>query len=792
MIIPKNELPSSGVLRMAATREIKRKVDSTFPQSQVINIAGPASKRDPSLNIIDHSIPGSKQPKTIRIVAGGTGPGSVKETAESVKVSADGYLIISGKNSGIKVSENTKIVIQPPGAPGAPKAPSTSQMTPQPGATPPPQSGQVRKITIPVQQMPQQVKGSIQDIVNQAAASNQPLTPEFKKKLEIAQRLMVLDQHKKKYIEQQQKSNGPAKVLRTDSSGSQSDRRSIEERLRDPNVNIDNQLGSVSQNVVSNVNIASDILDTYYSVLNDSKTKAPVQNSVPVVVNQGLTSPMKAQSLNTGAQKVNLLGAGDAPNQTNISQVSSPGTGASGKAFETQVLEMLNTAKAMQQQQQQQQQQPQTSTSSTPSLPAQLQNMVTDQAKKPLSSVTQMLTGGTPISDLMKNAIVKEYLTKYAKGKVATSGQTTVTSPIEALLTKGQTNSPAASVSFPTISKTQLLAQTIPNSTLQVVSQLNTVGQVANVISASQPNIVQTGNVPTAPFQTMVKLVSSSVPQQQQQTSIQQELVHQRPILPAPGLQQTTLKPVSSSNLVQQIPVLSASVLQQAPMQPVVINRTVQQMTNLPATILQQTSTIQTQPANTNPVQQTPILPATIQLGNIQQPSSSSANIQQAATNFIQNLNKEGISIQQVLQLANKGLFTSQPLQTVPASNIIPASNVTFVQSVVDTPSVAIPTPVNISSQCLNLPHNVAEITTSHSKSNRQNLFDMFETSTDEEPKIGKDLAGKLRSEGVKLPPAATVNFGSPLKTASVMEALKSKLHTFKPDQQVRNLRGGC
>ncbi|KAL4225500.1 cat eye syndrome chromosome region [Mactra antiquata] len=321
MIIPKSEMNSSGVLRMAATREIKRKVNPQFVnKSQVVHKLGVSGKKDLGLNIIDQTTPGSNQPKTIRIVAStGSGHGSVKQTAENVKVSSDGFLIIGGKNSGIKVTENTKIVIQPPTA----QPPSTSTSgAPTPPTQSPATSGGNRPdlsqlvgsstVTFPkiktgstdssVKPNSPAVTGqqmSLTGLLRQAATtqilsahdqsrlqalikhhSEGSLTPEKAKAVEVAKKILQMNLQKRKLLQQKSdttdEENSP-KVAKLGSPGMSS---LIEQKLRDPTVSIDSQLGNVSKNVISNVNIASDILDTYYSVMNEAKNRTSGESGV--------------------------------------------------------------------------------------------------------------------------------------------------------------------------------------------------------------------------------------------------------------------------------------------------------------------------------------------------------------------------------------------------------------------------------------------------------------------------------------------------------------------------------
>ena len=174
VIMPKEKSTTDGVLQLPTSREIRWKIDpnkvslkkgliesgqtpmvvkipklSKLPprlgrppsssvgqsprppkcsigQSQNVNLPGPAANsssavRPPqnTLNVVHKEAVGlAPGQKIIKILASapGTSIDAVRQTAESVKVSSDGYLILNGKPTSIKVTPNTKIVIQPQGA----------------------------------------------------------------------------------------------------------------------------------------------------------------------------------------------------------------------------------------------------------------------------------------------------------------------------------------------------------------------------------------------------------------------------------------------------------------------------------------------------------------------------------------------------------------------------------------------------------------------------------------------------------------------------------------------------
>lgn len=674
MIIPKSEMNSTGVLRMAATREIKRKVASQpqLPNLAPLNRQGKSpivhtsgretvvkadlSKKEPGLSIVDQTTPGSNQPKTIRIVASNAnGQPSVKQTAESVKVSADGYLIISGKNSGIKVTENTKIVIQPPGG-ATPSAEAASQLQaaskeilikkiPTPsslkqvsglnlsgianmpgstvqntaGATVPGPSqvpSQVVSSISPGNQMPIQQQVSLQRLLKQTASNPQlshqqaalqgfvnqmgekgQLTPDMKKKLDIAQRILLLNQQKRKFLEQQKsqvQQNGqaagvnPPKIIRLDVGTEDVNSSAIEERLRDPSVSIDNQLGSVSQNVISNVNIASDILDTYYSVLNDAKSKASAS------VQQNVSSVSVTLQQNTAPLTQNV-DISQSLQRTNVSQLPTTVQGV--------VL---------------QQQQPSTVAATTENTkPAPVQGNMSEVTRQIYNLISKSGTGG------LMSALAKAQM--------------------------GKPNTPPL------------------------------VKQVGNEQSGSP--LIQTSAVPS--------------------------------------------QGVTVANLVSQ-------------------------------------SELNTQPVTS---------------------LTSSSSISDLLRSALGNAETKNTEVSPI-----EALFASNARMKTETDSISkPSSQYTLVQA------LATKTPVTVNPT----PHKA-----SPEKNERQNLFDTFETSQEnvnstivagelsvpgqsESSEVSKEVKLKLKADGMSLPSSSTLNFGSPLKTSSVLEALKGKLQTVKPQIQV-------
>lgn len=678
MIIPKSEMNSTGVLRMAATREIKRKVAS---QPQLPNLAplnrqgklpivhtggretvvkADLSKKEPGLSIVDQTTPGSNQPKTIRIVASNAnGQPSVKQTAESVKVSADGYLIISGKNSGIKVTENTKIVIQPPGG-STPSAEGASQlqaaskeilikkiptlsnlrqvpglnlsgMTSMAGSTvqntagstvpgPSQVPSQVVSSVSPANQMPIQQQVSLQRLLKQTASNPQlsqqqaalqgfvnqmgekgQLTPDMKKKLDIAQRILHLNQQKRKFLEQQksqQQQNGPApgvnppKIIKLDVGAGAVNSSAIEERLRDPSVNIDNQLGSVSQNVISNVNIASDILDTYYSVLNDAKSKA----SASVQQNVSAVSVTLQQSTAPLTQNV---GISQSLPRTNISQ-----------------------------------------------LPTTIQGVVLQQQQPSTVATTPENTKPAPVQGNMSE------VTRQIYNLISKSGSGGLVSAL---------------------AKAQMVKPNTPTLVKQVDSE------------QSGSPLIQTSSVPSQGV-TVADLVSQG------------------------GLNTQSVTSLTSSSSISDL-------LRSA-------------------------------------------------LGNAETKNTEVSPIE--------------------------ALFAGNTqVKTETDSISKPSSQYTLVQALATkTPITVNPTPQKVSPE----------------KNERQNLFDTFETSKtnvnstavagelsvpgqSESSEVSKEVKLKLKADGMSLPSSSTLNFGSPLKTSSVLEALKGKLQTVKPQIQVNIIK---
>ena len=402
MIMPREEIPTDGVLRLAASREIRWKIDpnnvslkkgsiesgrtstvgktqepatqptrlgrppvssvgqsprppiSSTGQSPNVNPPGPAANSSSAvrpqntLNVVHKKAVGlAPGQKIIKILASapGTGIHAVRQTAESVKVSSDGYLILNGKPTSIKVTPNTKIVIQPQGAgdsqgsadgasPGSEGSGHTVgsplgkevviKKIPTPAGLQPLSDNEASVSIQPIHQNLEQVSrtGSIQNQSPQnhrqynvkigqgqpparTVAGNQQQgmvpgrvtvqTPRVvnvtgqqnvvpgsgtnpnrtmasdsiearKQQLDIAQRLLAA---KRRQLMQ----NGPIspKVARLEKDSSpliSSPNVTISRQGNVVNSNVD-RVNSLSSNVLQNVNISSDILDSYYSVMNE-------------------------------------------------------------------------------------------------------------------------------------------------------------------------------------------------------------------------------------------------------------------------------------------------------------------------------------------------------------------------------------------------------------------------------------------------------------------------------------------------------------------------------------------
>ena len=339
-IMPRDELPTQGLLKLAASREIKRKVSPQF--GEMVDL----TKKDPGLSVTSNTVgPVRGRGKTIKIVAPtGAGPsGSVlRDTAGTVTVSADGYLIIGGRNSGIKVSNNTKIVIQQPGASqNQNNTNSPSQGTellvkriPTPSglkALPDSISG-IEKSTDPTMKDHSSVKpdaprtpailnasispplyqsrGNIPSVVRQHQFLNRELNSSgvvtqnpnslssnlINRPLNSALSNKKQDTPARGHSQQNgsELQSTPAKVRKLsvsqESTVNSPSCMSIEERLREPNIN------RVSENVVKSVNIAGDILDSYYSVLNSTKSNKVETHPPKPVVSQ--TTPKYVETSN--------------------------------------------------------------------------------------------------------------------------------------------------------------------------------------------------------------------------------------------------------------------------------------------------------------------------------------------------------------------------------------------------------------------------------------------------------------------------------------------------------------
>ncbi|XP_053384151.1 uncharacterized protein LOC123536403 isoform X3 [Mercenaria mercenaria] len=730
MIIPKAEMNSTGVLRMAATREIKRKVFTQpnlaqnvgrLSRPQVVHtlanqnqtvVKADLSKKDAGLSIIDQTTPGSTQPKTIRIVASNAnGQPSVKQTAENVRVSSDGYLIISGKNSGIKVTENTKIVIQPPGAtppsteggsiPQASgkevlikKIPTPSSFKQLPGLslssitntqgntlTASPSATMQTPGQVPAQgvsaspssQVPNQQQINLQGLLKQTAVNPQlnqqqalqglvhqignkgNLSPEMKKKLDIAQRILLLNQQKRQLLEQQklikqhkqEQQNGPSpgvcppKIIKLDSSSGAGNSSAIEERLRDPSLNIDKQLGSVSQNVISNVNIASDILDTYYSVLNDAKSTANNQN----VPSATVTMPQNTQSLTRNTSMPQ--------NSANI-VVSLPHTSVQGVTGQT------------------------------------AQNVPVPQNQKPAPAQGNISEVTRQIYDLIN--------------KTGTGGLVSA------------------------LAKAQLMKQNVPTSVSQSGAELIGIPKV------------QLSSVPSQ------NVTVSDIVNQTQQVIVSQSS--------------------QVDNQTPQVVVQTPKVVVQAPQ---IVNQTHQVVNQIPQVVNQVAQVVNQAP------QTVPTLTSNSSISDLLRSAMLKPNTETSS------------EVSPIEALLSK--TTPTKVETDSVSKTVPKSP--LVQALTSRTQLS-----------LNSVPKTFE--SSPEKNERQNLFDSFETSKSsavpsappasandlnltgqmENTDVTKEIKLKLRADGISLPASSTLNFGSPLKTSSVLEALKCKLHTVKPQSQ--------
>lgn len=664
MIIPKSEMNSTGVLRMAATRELKRKVNPQFAQKgQVVHTVNP-TKKDLGLNIIDQTTPGSSQPKTIRIVASsGTGQGSVKQTAENVKVSADGYLIISGKNSGIKVTENTKIVIQPPGQqpqgatsnqPPMAQSPVTvtgntpdfSQLTgagkvltpkPNPGSsglkTTPASSDTSNSPSVPgtgqqitLASLLKQASGSqilsaneqarLQAMIKQLISEG-TMTPEKAKTVEIARRILQLNLQKRKMLQQKSETtdmNTP-KVAKFESQTNEGSGSSslIEQKLREPNVNIDSQLGSVSKNVISNVNIASDILDTYYSVMNEDKVKTSIDSTA-------VTKP-SAEVTQAEIKTVSNVTSASPACQSTVPQTTGPVSS----------------------------------------------NTVTS----PLSSKPPAAQGGS-ISDVTR--LIINLMNKGDTGRsTGPDNQRPATSSTNNVLTQSVTNNHTAlsqnSVTASSVGKcpesSNMITNTFSESNSSSLSGLAPTGSVSDLLKSA--NIKQNDPPNNNVVDPIEALLTSN-------TTIKSNSV---------SVSKTSIMEALASNF-------SGSDL----------NLNTNQSHCIPKVVT------------------TPPLPEKTERPN---------------------------------------LFDSFDAHA--PSNILITSVPSVNQSVSVTDAIK---------------------TVGASTGNQTASANVFNSNTDE-----KTIRMKLKADKMPLPSSSTINFGSPLKTTSVLEALKCKLHTLKPDMQV-------
>ncbi|XP_052801093.1 uncharacterized protein LOC128231883 [Mya arenaria] len=952
MIIPKEEM-SSGVLRMAATREIKRKVDPGFAQNPT-RFSSPAGKRDAGLNIIDHSLPGSKQPKTIRIVAGGPGHASVKETAESVKVNSDGFLIIGGKNSGIKVTENTKIVIQPqpaaqggatPAQPGQPLVGPTLQRivspNPQPGTSKPMGEMQLKKIPTPsgigsVQGMSlasasvnQSVMGAqaisrpacSAPVVNisslsQSAAGTQAsgqLTPDLQKKLDIAQRILLLSQHKKRVIDQQQQQQqggvSPAKMMRLEPSTSgqtieerlrnTSDQRSIEERLREPN--IDNKVVTVSQSVISNVNIASDILDTYYSVLNENKTKQDesntntaqtttlqVLNQQPVVAQANVVFTSNAQTIQPQSVTSQVADQGvqlsSAEQGQQSPKITSPSANLTRQIVD--LLKMQQLKKLQQQSQQsgqqtplqqqhqqhpqnmQQQQQQQLRKSVPQPAQVQVQHLAQLSLSQPiasqqsgsipvvrnLSSMTQILSGGTSVSDILKAAFVKGTLQKpnvssidalIRKNSASNSQPRAQISQLQQQQVPQVQNhqqqqqnqtvqqlqqheqkqqqqipvqQPVQQIQLPQQVTQQVInVQEIPHNTLGMVQQ-NSGQQIVSMASPAQTGIVtlatqsQTaggGNIqhlvsipagsigslitPGQPVsstdqqqknvQLLQQVLQMAVKQQHQQQAQQQQAQQQEQLQQQQQLIQQLQQQKQDQQLQQQIQQQLQQQQQQQQQQQV------QQQQPPGVQLVQTQQFIQEGSPRTSQQQilqqlQPQLSPQVVSLGNMLQTGGNNARPSSTG-----NVSPEKSSM--ISQLLSKTALPAKPAKPAPVmiSQMIKnaaQSNATGQLNIQQSLGQGSVTPVIQSS-----PTNQSspeKVVVSPQQIGRKSLFDMFQGAcgqTEVDQASLQRFADQLKIQGLRLPSSSTVNFGSPLKTSAIMDALKNKLQPVKQEDKL-------
>ena len=362
MIMPREEIPTDGVLRLAASREIKWKIDKNnvqmtpklpgapLGQSSQSTLRTPSSSagRPPNpVNVVHKKAAGlAPGQKIIKILASAPGSGmtAVRQTAENVKVSSDGYLILNGKPTSIKVTPNTKIVIQPQGgttAQGSPlegtgsaatgslgkelivkKIPTPAGCTPladlqaggsttyrvvetssshsgtvptitnveaskQPPEHPPNSGPQLPTINSHVSSQPAAGPGrpAIQTTGPNSNPNHHPDPVEMRKRqYDMAQRLLAA---KRKQLMQ----NGPInqKMARLDpkspnSSPNFATNNQLNSAMSDPSKRISSNVeprsvNVLSSNVVQNVNISGDILDSYYSVLNEANAQKPVQTS---------------------------------------------------------------------------------------------------------------------------------------------------------------------------------------------------------------------------------------------------------------------------------------------------------------------------------------------------------------------------------------------------------------------------------------------------------------------------------------------------------------------------------
>ena len=419
MIMPREEIPTDGVLTLAASREIKWKINPNtvtmapkLPSSQtVVKTPGGIAKSLPSesfrgrppnpnsvgiptiLNTSGHppNTNSVRQPNTVNVVhkkaaglapgqkiikilasAPGTGITAVRQTAESVKVSSDGYLILNGKPTTIKVTQNTKIVIQPQGAASTPESSTESgaagdplgkeliiKKIPTPVGLIPlsdaeagvsttmhvvdnsksvmsPTAGNMTaqnpgSLTITAQHGPamqnrnslanRQPGGAAQPAIQTAGPNMTPEQLDAKRRqYDMAQRLLAA---KRRQLMQ----NGPVnqKMARLDPNVSQtnpSPNNAVQEQGKGVHSNMPS-VNTVSSNVLQNVNISNDILDSYYSVMNEASKQRPVTNSSANIVQQNSLPNSLQHNISANNVQPTSLGNSVQPNMLNNMQPNS-------------------------------------------------------------------------------------------------------------------------------------------------------------------------------------------------------------------------------------------------------------------------------------------------------------------------------------------------------------------------------------------------------------------------------------------------------------------------------------